>query len=396
MQLKALKVSAKRKLEFERTSLPSRWLLSGAIFFLTIAVITSDLSADVLEWEISNPETIASVEGALTRFFRVVRKDSTAVRYLESASIQLPLHVRARTPGFDEEYEVIMVRYGQLQLFESAEIQIALGDVLYRRIVASRSDVLSDRPVINLGDQHGHNDWQNDNTITLSLFERLDVRIADRLNIFLQLGAPESNRDFWSDGTARIGLAGPVGELAFLLPYSGGSKDFGPVPGRLLSPGIGAFARIRSHPVELSARFTLPFTGSLSSTRPIDEVYVPLISTTAALEAGRFTGVFGTISINVGLSFEDVVKVIDSDGSMVVRAGSFRRLGPVVELVSETPNETILLSVGTRLLALRATASIRVTSSIWFDFRLTKNGLVQDLTPYESEFAFFFTPRIRF
>ncbi len=366
------------------------------LLYLALLAFPRQLSADILEWEIVDREIVAEVEGALSRYFAIVRRDSVAIRYLEAASVRLPLKVRVREPGLEEETEIIVIRYGQLQLFESTDIRIALGDRLYQRLVNARDERTMINSIVNLGDPHAHNDWSDDYLVILSFFERVDLRIADRMNLFLQLGAPESNRDFWSDGTFRVGLAGPVGELAFLFPFAGGSQDFGPLPGRRVSPGIGAFALVRSRPLEITARFTLPYSGSLTSTRPIDEVYVPLVSAAASVDVTRVKTAYGSLMLKAGLSYQEVAKVVDQDGNDRIIAGRERQFGPVAELIGESENETVLFSIGTRFLALRTEATFRITSALWFDLRFTVNGLVHDLAPYEPRAAFFFTPRVKF
>ena len=350
----------------------------------------------VFEWEITDQTIVEEVSTTLERYYRIIRTDSAAVRYITSSAGSLPVVVRARDVDSREEPEIVMVRYGQLQLFESDDIRIALGEGLYDRLRQSRRDGTSTRGVVLLGDPHGHADWQTDNRVVFTLLERIDVRIAERLNLFAQIGAPESSRDFWADGTARLGLAGTAGEAALLLPFSGGSVAFGPIPERRLSPGIGAYARLRSHPFDLSARFSLPYAGTLTSTRTIDGAYVPRLSIAAGADLARFSGSYGDLSIKAGLTLDEFARVIDRDLSDVVTAGAIRRLAPLVEVTSESPDNTLLLTVGTRNFALRAVSSLRISRSIWLDLRVTRFGLLTDLEPFDSELSLFFSPRIKF
>ena len=364
---------------------------------LLALLIGVELRAETVEWSISSELLRDQISSALGRYLFTVRNDTASVRYLETYSeSELEVEVRAEVPPGTALSRILLVRVGQVQLHDSRAIRRALGEELYRTTLKSRERAREDDELIALGEPHGARDWTGDHTITIALLDRVDVSASTHLNIFAQLGAPESGRDFWSDGTGRIGLSAPVGEFGLLFPIGFGSVGAGPIAERRLSPSVGASAFFVSGSVEGRLRVSAPYQGSLVSTRSISDVFVPYLSAGVTSRLLHPVSALGDLEVTAGVGYEEVVKVFDGGPRGIVRSGSFRRVAPLVNLVARNANQTLRVAVGTQNFSLRTVTTLRLTTSLWFEVRTIQNNIFRESDPFESDFRLFFTPRIKF
>lgn len=366
-----------------------------ALLCLLLCPTTAD--SEVIEWDLEDRVLLTRTSAALHRYYAVVRDDSATLRYLLSAPLPDRLRVRAQVTADDPVGRILMLRYGQLQLSTTTEIRIALGEELYETLLSSRDLGRAEVNRVSLGDRFGHHDWLGDHRITWSLFDRLDLRIAPRMNLFVGLGAPASGRDFWTDGTARIGAAHPLGEIALLLPFSGGSIGLGTwFPGRKLAPGIGGMMAIDGGRWRGRVRYTIPWEGTVEATRAIDDAYVPTLAAALTWEPSAVGLTAGELTLSGGVSYEEVTRIFDGGGRGLIRSGQYRRLAPILSATVRSPDETVRLEIGTYNLGLRALGTARLSSSLWLEVRMMHNDLFRDVDPFESPVVLFLTPRIKF
>jgi hypothetical protein len=290
-----------------------------------------------------------------------------------------------------------MIRYGQLQLYSTVDIRTALGEDLYNSLLDTRGDPGAGSVPLSLGDRFSHNDWIGDHRVVWSLFDRVDLRLTDRTNIFAAIGAPESGRDFWSDGTGRIGIAHPAGELGILLPFSGGSIGLGDwFSERILSPGFGVHILINAGDASGRVRYSVPYQGTVNATRGVDDAWVPTLSCAIEYSLVEVDLGVGLFNFRPGLSIEEVTRIFDGGGRGLIRSGYIRRLAPGGIVSVESQDETLRLELGMYNMAFRGTATARLSSSIWFEVRMTHNDLFRHHDPFEAPVTLFMTPRFKF
>ena len=373
-------------------SLPQILIALSFQLLLTLAAF-----GDVIEWELQHDGLALRTSSALLRYYDVIRGDSASVRYLMSTPPSSRIVLRAQITPNDDVGRLLMIRYGQLQLYATEDIRIALGEDLYNSLLDTRGDPGAGTVPLSLGDRFGHDDWIGDHRVVWSLFDRIDLRLSDRTNLYVAIGAPESGRDFWSDGTGRIGLAHPAGELAVLVPFSGGSVGLGDwFAGRRLSPGIGASVRVNAGAASGRVRYTVPFEGTINATRAIDDAWIATMSCAIEYDLLELDLGLGLLGIRPGLSFEEVTRVFDEGGGELIRNGYMRRLAPGGVVSVESPDETVRLEFGLYNLALRATATARLSSAVWFEVRMSHNDLFRQSDPFEAPVTLFMTPRFKF
>lgn len=360
-------------------------------------LLTISVSAEVVEWELQHEGLALRTSSALLRYYDVIRGDSASVRYLMSSPPSSRILLRAQITPNDNVGRLLMIRYGQLQLYATEDIRIALGEDLYNSLLDTRGDPGAGTVPLSLGDRFGHDDWIGDHRVIWSLFDRIDIRLSDRTNLFAAIGAPESGRDFWTDGTGRVGLAHPAGELAILFPFSGGSVGLGDwFTGRNLSPGIGASIRVNAGAASGRVRYSVPFEGTINATRAIDDAWVPTLSCAIEYDLLELDLGLGLLGIRPGLSFEEVTRIFDEGGGDLIRSGYMRRVAPGGVVSVESPDETVRLELGLYNLALRATATARLSSAVWFEVRMSHNDLFRQNDPFEAPVTLFMTPRFKF
>lgn len=352
------------------------------------------VAAEVREWSIASVELHARTTSALLRYYTVIRGDSLQVRYIRQNTDRFPYKVRAQIADNDSLGRILMISLGQVRFFSTENIRVALGDDLYEEVLRSRSAPGTVSTGIDLGDSFDHTDWTGDHRVTWSLWERLDLRVQPELNVFVALGAPESNQDFWNDGTGRVGVAAPGWEFAAIFPFASGTTGIGPLRPRLLAPGFGATGTLRYEGLEARLRFTGFQDVAAESTRKLNRLFVHSLS-------GELTGHYdlspqiGQIRLTGGLSYEEFTELERRDEELVPD-GQVRRLSPVIGVRYTTPDENIRLSTELYDISLRGEISLHLTSALWFELRVVSNELLRQEKAFEHPFTLFFTPMLKF
>lgn len=349
---------------------------------------------DVLEWNVDSDLLSNRTTQALLRYYTVVRGDSLQVRYVRRNASRFPYKVRAQFSDNDSLGRMLMISLGQLRLFSHKNLRIALGDDLYEELLESSKGPDVATRSVDMGSSFDHTDWLGDQTVAWSIWERLDVRVAPELNLFVGLGAPESNLNFWEDGTGRIGVASPGWEFALLFPYAAGGTAVGPLRPRLLAPGFGATGTLRYDNITARLRFTGAQDVTEESTRTMDRLFVHSISSELDYRA-EFETSSGDIELKGGLGYEEFTELDRVDGELIPD-GRVWRLSPVVGIRYTSPNNN--LRVGTELydLALRGEIEVKMTRNLWIEVRAVSNELLRDDKPFEHPFTLFFTPMLKF
>ena len=348
----------------------------------------------VREWSVESHTLRARTTSALMRYYAVIKSDSLQIRYVRQNANRFPFKVRAQITDNDSLGRMLLLSLGQLRLFSTENLRIALGDDLYEELLRSRNQPGTDSRLVDQGDSFDHNDWLGDHRFVWSLWERLDVRVAPELNAFAGLGAPESNLNFWADGTARLGLAAPGWEFAMLVPFASGSAGLGPLRPRLLAPGFGATGTLRYSGLTARLRFTGFQDIAEESTRKLERLFVHSVSGEVGWRQ-PFTTNSGRIDLNGGVSYEEFTE-LKREAGLLVPDGQVRRLSPVVGARYTTTDENLRLSTELYDFALRGEASVRLTSNLWLELRVVSNELIRDDKVFEHPFTLFFTPMIKF
>lgn len=351
-------------------------------------------AADVREWNLASTELHGRTTSALLRYFTVIRADSLQVRYVRQNADRFPYKIRAQVADNDSLGQMFMISLGQLRFFSTENIRVALGDDLYEDLLRSRFAPGTVSSGVDLGDSFDHADWMGDHRITWSVWERLDVRVAPELNVFAALGAPESNLDFWADGTGRIGVAAPGWEFAALFPFAAGATSVGPLRPRLLAPGFGATGTLRYEGWEARLRFTGFQDIAEESTRKLDRLFVHSLSGELHYHYD-LTPPIGTIRVTGGVSYEEYTE-LDVRNDELIPDGQVRRLSPVIGIRYTTPDENIRLSTELYDISVRGEIGIRLTSDLWFELRAVSNELLREPKAFEHPFTLFFTPMLKF
>ena len=369
--------------------LSSTYILSG---FFSPAQLQATI---VFEWSIVSPTLESRTTTALLRYYTVIEADSLKLRYIRRKAGRSLYQVRAQFKDNDSDSgSILFVSIGQLRIFPTDAIRIALGENLYQELLYSKNEPTNHRTRIDLGSSFDHQDWTGNHRVAWSLWDRLDVGIADEINGFVALGAPESNLDFWMDGTGRVGIATPLLEFSFLFPFSSGSVEVGPLPQRLLVPGYGASALLRYNTWTGRIRFSDATNKTVNSTSSIDRNFVHSLSS-ALYGEKDFQTTFGSFLLTGGIGLEEFTELKLRKGELE-RAGYVRRVSPITHITYTTTDENFRLSTGVTDLALRSTATVRLSSNIWLEARAVNTSFFRDHKVFEHSFAFFFTPRIKF
>lgn len=368
-----------------------------SILFLLFSVLPwggRAVAADVREWSLGSVELHARTTSALLRYYSVIRRDSLQVRYIRRNADRFPYKIRAQIADNDSLGRMLMISLGQIRFFTTENIRVALGDDLYEEVLRSRFAPGTVSAGVDLGESFDHTDWTGNHRVTWSLWERLDVRVDPELNLFAALGAPESNLDFWNDGTGRVGVAAPGWEFAALFPFASGAAGIGPLRPRLLAPGFGATGTLRYEGLEARLRFTGFQDVAGESTRKLDRIFVHSLS-------GELNGhvdlqpQIGTLRLTGGVSYEEFTELERREGTLVPD-GRVRRLSPVAGVRYTTPDENIRLGMELYDISVRGEASLRLTSNLWFELRAVSTELLRDPKAFEHPFTLFFTPMLKF
>ena len=346
----------------------------------------------VREWQVESQTLQSRTTSALIRYYTVIQNNSLQVRYVQKNATRFPYKVRAQITDNDSLGSMLLLSIGQLRLFSTENLRIALGDDLYEELLRSRHS--STTQLVNLGDSFNHNDWQGNHRFTWSLWERLDVRVAPELNAFVGLGAPESNQNFWGDGTGRVGIAAPGWEFALLFPFASGSTGLGLLRPRLLAPGFGATGTLQYAGLTARLRFTGVQDIAQESTRKLDRLFVHSVSSEVTWDF-PITTTIGRIDLSGGASYEEFTELKKKD-ELLVPEGQVRRLSPVVGISYTTADENLRLETELYDFALRGKAAVRLTSNLWLELRAVSNEIFREDKAFEHPSTLFFTPMIKF
>lgn len=362
---------------------------------------TPTMEAQTFDWHLKAGPLSIETTGQLLRYYRIVRADSQAARYLaQTSSIgnseRSAIRLRSRATVNDPDGELLLLEFGQLQLYSTHEIRKAVGQDLYRRLLESRRDPATGERVQNLGDGFGHRDWIGDYAILLSPFERIDIQLSKSDRLFLQLGAPESHRHFWLDGTMRVGYSHPFGEAALLLPFAPGATGLGVMPPRRLSPGFGGAISLNHGRLEANARIGFPTGATPASTRSIDTAWSPTGSFSAALHVGSIRTDAGRFDVRIGGSFEEFGSWVNQDDGTLLRTTRLSRLWPTLRLDWTSIDGTIRFRTESYDGTLSGALALRLSSSVWLEGRLFERGLMRERAEFEDSIGLFLTPTFKF
>lgn len=360
---------------------------SGRVCCAFLLVILSlgaiETSAQVRTWELTDRPLIERTTTLLERYYSLTRPDTLRLRYVRTWGDRLVYRLRGRLAGSDSITALLSISIGQLTIFPTDNIRIALGDDLYGALLASgsRADVGIDEliPADELA-VHG---------VSLSL-DQLRVRVVDNVIATARIGAPESNLDWWTDGTFRLGIETGEWECAILLPFAAGRTQVGPLRERQILPSMGVSGRVRRGSLEAalrisrqekfisvdSGRFVHTLSGFLSygSSVPMD---------------------FGVIEWRLGGGVEEFRPCVPDS----VRPSSddiTLRLTPHIAVTIANYTGILRAGLSTRDGAISLTGSVRLTSNLWIDLRCVATDMLRDASTFEHPFHLFLTPRVVF
>ncbi len=343
----------------------------------------------VREWIVESQELQSRTTSALLRYYTVIEENNLQVRYVQKNATRFPYKVRAQITDNDSLGSMLLLSIGQLRLFRTENLRIALGDDLYEDLLRSRYHTGTNSRLVNLGDSFDHNDWQGNHRFVWSLWERLDVRIAPELNAFVGLGAPESNQNFWSDGTGRVGVAALGWEFALLFPFSSGSTGLGLLRPRLLAPGFGATGTITYAGLTARLRFTGLQDIAQESTRKLDRLFVHSVSSELTWDVPITTSA-GSFELSGGMSYEEFTELKVAD-DLLAPDGQVRRLSPVLGVRYTTNDENLRLETEMYDFALRGKIGVRLTRNLWIELRAVSNEIFREDKAFEHPSTLFFT-----
>jgi hypothetical protein len=305
----------------------------------------------------------------------------------------MPYHLRGIRNGRDSAGQLLSVSLGQLTLYSVTNLRVAFGDDLYEALLGSRTDSAADEHLIYAGEGI----WEDpidEHRFGIAL-DRLDYRINRTLGLFAQVGSPESNLPWWTDGTARVGVTSSTWEFAALLPLGAGATGVGPYRARLLAPGFGATLRLRLANVVARIRVAGVGDPSFDAPRTTDDLFVHTLASQAAYQQPISTD-FGPFLLSGGIDYEEFAGVVrDADGHPA-QTRRIRRLSPLVDLAWSDLEGNVRASLGVANLGLRGSFRLRLTDLLALELSAVDNDLFRSIKPFEHPFLIFFTPQIRF
>lgn len=357
-----------------------------------LAASATAADAQTLEWKLIEPTLQGRTSALLQRYYTVVKPDSLRVRYLRN-NANLAYRLRARVGDSDSLGMLLSISLGQLTLFSSASVRVAVGDDLYEELLLSRNNPLSEEREIIEGDEFGHDDWDHDYTV-IAAIDRIDYRVTPALGVFVMAGAPESNLSWWNDGTIRVGINAPSWEVAGLLPFASGATSVGPVRERLLAPGYGAAAAVHAGAFTGRARFTAIGDPAFRALSVAPAIYLHTLSGEISYTRG-FETTLGTIRADAGVSYEEFTMAQMIEG-LPRTSGRVGRISPLAQLTWVSAQRNLQAKLGLYDLALRGSFTARLTESLWVEVRAVSNDTFRPAKAFEHPFILFITPRIKF
>ena len=124
---------------FRRAVVRSLPLVTGVhvVAILTISLVSSQpVHAQVRTWSVIDPILVHQTAVLLERFYSLTRPDSARLRYVTTWGESLPYQFRGRLASPDSVAAILSMTLGQLTIFPTDDIRIALGDDLYSRLLA--------------------------------------------------------------------------------------------------------------------------------------------------------------------------------------------------------------------------------------------------------------------
>lgn len=349
--------------------------------------------AQVREWKLANPALHSRTTAALHRYFTYVRPDSLRLRYIRNNEPGMQYRLRARLSAGDSLGQIISLSLGQIILYPSTTLRIALGEELYGSLLLSRRDPASEEREVIEWDNFGHDNWEDGSSVIASL-DRIDWRFTESMGGFAGIGAPESNLPWWSDGSWRAGLTTPAWEIGVVLPFAAGATGVGPLRERLLGPGFGAAGMVRTGPVTGRARFTAIGEAAFQAPHTGNSVYVHTLSGQVTYAQVRET-FLGTIRGDIGVSYEEFARVRRDNGS-IASDGEVRRLSPILDLTWISAQGNIRFGLGFADLTPRMSFTARLNDLLWIEARMVSTDLFRSRRAFEHPTYLFITPRIKF
>lgn len=354
-----------------------RFLVVTALIVLAAATTT----AQVREWNLSNPNLVERTTALLVRYYSVTRPDSVRLRYIRSWSESIPFRLRGRLAGPDSVAAILSISLGQLTIFPTDNIRIAVGEDLYSELLASGSNTVSGG--IEFLDVE---DWSS-RTASISL-ERIEMAATPDIRGLVAFGAPESHLPWWTDGTLRFGVAGNEWEFSALVPLAAGATSIGPLRERRLLPSYGASGRIRAGHFDLWARTTRRLDFDPADSGRFYHSVGGGGSYGAAIASRH-----GILQARFGIQIEEF-KPMTLDSIRPASDDVIRRFSPTLHVTWGDFSGIARVSAAWEDYSLAVATSIRLTTTLWIDLRCVAIDLLREPESFEHPFYLFLTPRI--
>lgn len=368
--------------------------MAPAIALLLTIACALPLEAQMREWRLTDRGLHTRTTLALQRYYMFLRGDSIRLRYIRNNAPRVLYRLRGRLGTNDSLGQLVSLSLGQLTLFPESNVRIALGDDLYRALLATRTSPSAEERLVGDDESFGHDDWGSEPTVIASL-DRIDLRFSEELGLFTSVGAPESNLSWWSDGTGRVGITTRNWEFGLIYPFAGGSIGVGPLRARRLAPGWGAAVVGRIGPFTGRARFTAVGDPAFEALHRFDDLFVHTLSGQVTYSDIRTTSV-GSFRFDLGIGFEEYSQAIMENGSARI-LGHKLRTSPVADVTWTSAQGNLQVKLGVADLTPRASFTTRLSERLWLEARLAAPELVRDIDErFEHPYYLFITPRIKF
>jgi len=369
-----------------RPAVPLQQFVMRQLFctmFVLIALATGQSDAQIREWILEDPTLAQRTTSLLDRYYSVTRPDSARLRYLRNTAPIQHYRLRGRLASPDSVTAIVSVTLGQLTIFPSDNVRIAIGDDLYSQLLSVGSHA-GDGDISMVATQ------QFGSTRLSAAIDRVEWMVTDEMAIVGAVGTPESNLPWWTDGTARIGVAMSQWEFAALLPLAIGATPVGPLRERRLLPSYGATGRVSIDGFTAMVRLSRPLGFDASDSGR----YYHSVGGTAGY--GRTHAILaGLIAWRVGIGVEEF-QPRTPDSIRADEIDIVRRVSPEVSIAWGDFRGIVHVGVATHDRALLAYSSLRLTSTLWLDIRVTGTEIFRKRDSFEHPVYVFLTPRIWF
>lgn len=367
-----------------------RSLVLVAAVVMLILVGRGVAQGQITEWTLEDKELSERTTVLLERYFTLTRPDSLRLHYLQNNAGLLHYRLRGTLAGKDSVTALLLLRLGQLVIFPTENLRIALGDDIYSELLGTRRG--AEGTTILFGNGFGGGEWEENDRLVISL-DRLDVRLSENVGAFAAIGAPESNLDWWTDATARFGVSTPEWEFAALVPFASGGVGVGPFRRRLLEPVYGASGLARAGNVSARLRLATPVDQANDTSEAARHRFA---HTAGGLVSYGFAFATeqGLFRCDVGVGLEEFTPLgVDSSNNS---DGRTQRFSPVVGLLWRNYSHTLGADFGVADLSLRFAFQARLTTSLTIELRGVSNNILRQHDEFEHPFFLFLTPKLRF